>query len=122
MGAALKNSEVPSVSIKIAEVKPGMVLAADAVNPRGALLIRAGQSLSERNIRMLKSWGVSNVLVVREEEEEEAGEEDTTIPDDQTIEEEVKKRFAKCGDHPVMAEVMSIAIELKLKSFKENKA
>jgi hypothetical protein len=118
----VKNVDIPSSSVNIAEVKPGMVLAADAVNPRGALLIRAGQSLNEKNIRMLKSWGVSNVLVIRDEEEEETGEEDIAAPDDQTIEEEVRKRFAKCIDHPVMAEVMDVAIELKLKSAREKRA
>ena len=118
----MKDGDIHSVSVNIAEVKSGMVLAADAINPRGALLLRAGQSLNEKNIRMLKSWGVSNVLVVMDEEEEEPKEEDTAIPDDQTIEEEVRKRFAKSGDNPVMAQIMDIAIELKLKSAREKRA
>jgi len=34
----------------------------------------------------------------------------------------VRKRFAKSGDNPVMAQIMDIAIELKLKSAREKRA
>ncbi len=111
----MKESEKPSLRIRIGEAKTGMVLAADAVNPAGALILRAGQSLNEKNIRVLKSWGVGSLLIVQEEPEPVQEEAEAAPANDIVLEEEMKRRFARCLDDPTMAEIMRIALELKLK-------
>lgn len=112
----MNHSEISSLKVKIAEAKAGMVLASDAVNPVGALLLRAGHVLSEKNIRMLKSWGVGTIQVVKEEDEEGEGAEDAAPVNDRSVEEALRRRFSRCLDDPIMLEVMRVALELKLKS------
>jgi hypothetical protein len=112
----LNHNGRPSLKVKTAEAKAGMVLASDAVNPFGALLLRAGHILSEKNIRMLKSWGVGSIMVVKEEDEEGQESAEAAPFNDRSVEEEVKRRFSRCLDDPIMAEVMRVALELKLKS------
>ena len=46
--------------IPIDELQPGMVLAGDAVHTTGRTLLRSGVELTEKHIRMFKSWGITS--------------------------------------------------------------
>jgi hypothetical protein len=49
------------IQIDVQSLKPGLILAADVKNSHGQLLIKKGVEISERHIRVLKSWGVVDV-------------------------------------------------------------
>lgn len=53
------------VTISIAEVQPGMVLAEDAHDAQGRLLMPQGTTLTTRHQRQLRQWGVEVVAVLR---------------------------------------------------------
>ncbi len=62
-------------AISINSIKAGMVLASDARDRNGRLLIRTGTSLTDESVRILKIWGVLEVDVEgvsRENLEDEA--------------------------------------------------
>ncbi len=48
-------------------VQPGMETAEDVVDRSGRLLLRAGQEITERHIRIIKMWGVPRVPIASDE-------------------------------------------------------
>jgi HD-like signal output (HDOD) protein len=48
----------PMGILRLADLQPGMTLAADLVSPQGRLLLHAGARMDERALRMCKIWGV----------------------------------------------------------------
>jgi len=55
--------------ISIKNLKPGMVLVADAEQANGRLLLKSGSKLTENNIKIFKTWGVLSAAVQSEEEQ-----------------------------------------------------
>jgi hypothetical protein len=53
--------------VKLDGVSEGMVVAADVKNMDDMLLIPAGCALSARHIKMLRTWGVSEIQIEGEE-------------------------------------------------------
>lgn len=45
--------------LRLDELQPGMVLAADAVHLNGRTLLRAGVTLTEQHMRVFRMWGLS---------------------------------------------------------------
>ncbi len=45
-------------TIILNDIKPGMVLAQDVVDASGRVLLREGMELTERHIRIMKTWGI----------------------------------------------------------------
>lgn len=50
-------------TINVYALKPGMVTEAAVYDQQGTMLIKAGEELSEKHIRVLKSWGVATVNI-----------------------------------------------------------
>ena len=92
---------MPNIPLKEADV--GMTLAKDAVNAQQMLLLKKGAALTDKHLRMLKSWGVEVVCV------QTAGEGHLTSPpvpeSHNEIEKEMALRFGDTIEDPVMAEV-----------------
>ena len=49
--------------IDVSHAQAGMVLAADALNKRGQVLIPAGRELTEKHVSALPAWGVHRIEV-----------------------------------------------------------
>ena len=49
--------------IKVEDMEPGMILAADAVCLNGRVLLRAGATLSEQNLKIFRTWGLSEANI-----------------------------------------------------------
>jgi hypothetical protein len=49
--------------VKLADIRPGMVLAQDARDDNGRLLLRQGQAVSEHALRIFRMWGVDELDV-----------------------------------------------------------
>ena len=47
----------------ISDLKAGMLLQQAVLNEGGALLLKEGQNLTDKNIGILKKWGVKEVLI-----------------------------------------------------------
>ena len=104
---------------KLRELKPGMVLAENVKNMQGILLLTKGISLNNKNIWMLKSWGVTEVFLEGEADKEENFSQ---LQEDQkkAIEKELKKRFSETLGNEVMVELMRVsAIQLHKRLLKE---
>lgn len=56
------------------DLAPGMVLSQDVKDRSGRLLVRTGTELTERSLKVLRTWGVVEVTV---EEDEQTSQLDT---------------------------------------------
>ena len=93
--------------ISLKEARIGMTLEADVVNSQKMLLLKKRTILSEKNLRMLKSWGVETLSIKRPEGEN--ADTPGVTDNDSGPEEVVASRFGNTTDNPVMAEIRRIA-------------
>ncbi|GAB6907448.1 putative Metal dependent phosphohydrolase [Desulfosarcina cetonica] len=97
--------------IPISQVKPGMILSADAADVNGRLLLAKGQTIDANHLMVFKMWGVSDVAV------EQA---DTDMPDAdkpldpaimRRVAEQLRPAFANNDlSHPAVAEIFRQAV------------
>jgi len=52
-----------STRVNLDDLVPGMVLAADAVHMNGRVLLNAGACLTEKHVRIFKTWGLTEALI-----------------------------------------------------------
>jgi len=51
------------VRVNLEELVPGMVLAEDAVHMNGRILLNAGSCLTDRHIKIFKTWGLTEAHI-----------------------------------------------------------
>ena len=104
----------------LTHLKPGMILSEDVQNFQGLLLLKAGTALSEKNIKILKTWGVTSVEIDGDGEKNRQNISDSPSDLKMAIEAEMKERFSNTLGHPVMEEVMKVATEIKIEKSMKN--
>ena len=101
-------------SIEVSEAKSGMVLARAVYNHQRVLLFVEGTELRDKDVWVLKSWGIKEMVIC--DGEKEAGREDPENEGERTTDhapcEELRKKFNDVLDDPVMAEIMRVANKL----------
>ena len=97
------------IHLKIEELKPGMKLARSVYNQQDLLLLEKDTSLTKKRIWMLKTWGIDQVSVKGKSQGEGKGGFEAEIETKETIEGELKTKFADVIDEPVMQEIMKAA-------------
>jgi len=100
------------ITLSLGKLKAGMILAEPAHNFQGVLLLDTGAKLSEKNIRILKSWGVTRVGVEGKDKEKKKKDDDVRNEARLAIEKSLVERFSNVLDDPVMMEIMRVAAKL----------
>jgi hypothetical protein len=102
------------ITLSLAKLKPGMVLAEPAYNFQGVLLLDAGAKLTENSIRVLKSWGVARICVVGSDKKKNDRMDPGTVTEvRRLIEKGLEKKFSDLPkDDPVVTEIMRVALNL----------
>lgn len=99
--------------MRLDEIQPGMRLARDVHDPHGQILIRAGIVLGERQIRALRSWGVTEVVIVRDEDTADSGIRDPKAIDE--IRRLIDTQFSLSNrDHPVIQALHALCLSRAL--------
>jgi hypothetical protein len=101
--------EVAVVSLKLDELKPGMILAEPVRNQSGSLLLDNDTSLTKKRIWMLKTWGVDKVSVKGKPKEGGKATIETELENKEAIEKELRAKFEDTIDDPVMETIMKAA-------------
>jgi len=99
---------MPKISLD--ETEPGMVVAEEIKSSQGRMLLSEGVILTEKYIRILRTWGVHALIIEGEEEINESA----PIPPEllQQAEHEIKPIFMKSNiDHPVVAHLYQARVE-----------
>ncbi|MBN1277417.1 MAG: hypothetical protein JXA35_07970 [Deltaproteobacteria bacterium] len=95
--------------LKSRELTPGMITARPVYNLQGILLLNRGVELSEKNIWILRSWGVNEVWIEGGKEEEEKKEKDPENQLTDLVDNKIKEKFAGVPDNQVMMEIMRLS-------------
>ena len=101
--------------IPISDLNPGIQLADDVLSPQGMLVAKKGDTISEKHLKSFKAWGVTEVNI---QAEDSAGQENDLAKAFDTLSnleliEEIDYFFSKTNrDHPVIAELYAIAIQI----------
>lgn len=93
------------------QIAPGSVLAADARDRQGRLLLSAGHELSLRTLESLRFWGVLRLEVVGEARTAEVA---PPVSPEMVAQarEEARARFANAGPpHPFLDVLRSLAVD-----------
>ena len=104
------------IIVPVQSLKPGRILATDVKNAHGQLLIKKGAEVTERHVRVLKSWGVADVQVEGEGEEGDSSAGETTVESyDPVLMEkarvEVMERLRYNSiEHPAIDELVRICV------------
>lgn len=111
--------------ISTSKLQPGMVLGADVKDLSGRLLLSAGTEMQQRQLKVLRTWGVLAVEVVGEGGESATGDIQTVSaelsPEARVaIEGEIEKRFAGVAQsHPVMAALVTLVRDDLMMNYSE---
>ena len=97
------------IRVGIDEIKSGMILAHPVKNNQGVLLLEAGTKISKKNIRIFKSWGVTEVTVKggANRRNDKAGTQQSQMNASEEM--ILKEKFADVMDDPVMVEIFKAA-------------
>ena len=114
--------EVIVIRLKIDKLKPGMILARSVYNQQDLLLLEKDSSLTKKRIWMLKTWGIDQVSVKGKPQREGKADFEAELETKETIETELKTKFADVIDDPVMEEIMKAAGRQLLKSLSDRDA
>ena len=97
------------IRLNIDELKPGMILARSIHNQQDLLLLEKDSSLTKQRIWMLKTWGIDQVSIKGISENDGIIDFETELETKDTIETQLKAKFADVLDDPVMKEIMKAA-------------
>ncbi len=104
-------------NVKLEEVEPGMVLARDVKGRFGRGLLMAGNMVTEKHIKIFKSWGITEVIIEKEPgsgtAELKKSREDHGGNARQ--EAQLQKLFKfNDGKHPAVRELFQVALKRKI--------
>jgi len=110
-----------SRTISIDEIKVGMVLSDDVINPQGLVLIKKNIQLTEKHIKVLKRWGITTVTIA-----DFSDAATDTRPAAEIIQEklaeialQLESRFAGCEHSEIMMGIKSCVHEYRAERVKQ---
>ena len=94
--------------VSLEDLKTGMTLAADLLEPGGRLLLPAATVLTDRHLRYFQMWGVGGAEIEGDEAQNGAGESEAADP---ALVAEAEARMASLfrhtdTSHPVVSQVL----------------
>lgn len=103
-------------NIKLDEVRPGMVLARDVKGRFGRGLLLAGNVVTEKHVKIFKSWGITELIIEKNPVSDEVELKKPAHPQYARIEARTRELF-KFNDikHPAVRELFQISLDRKIK-------
>ncbi len=103
--------------IRVNDLKDGMVLACEVSNKHGNILLEKGDTLSEKHIMLLKSWGITEAGIegFDKDQVEKRERESLSTAVVASIEEDLKNLFCDFGDNPLMNELYRVVKKFNVK-------
>ena len=97
------------INLNIEDIKSGMILAQPVRNRQGVLLLEAAARITNKNIRIFKSWGVKEISVKGDRSESKGADVDAEVQGKESIEKQLKEKFSDVLDDPVMVAIFKAA-------------
>ena len=106
-------------TIRLKHLELGALLSDDVKDINGRMLLKAGSEITEKHLKILKTWGVTEVAIVGEDppENEIEIELSEVAPElMKQVEQSIDKYFILCNkEHPVNRELRGYMIIKKVK-------
>ena len=105
--------------INLSDIQTGMVLAAPVYNKNGGLLLQKGVQLTEKHVKIFKTWGVTEADIEGYDKEKVEQDAYAFLSEEeiQEIESALLKRFPDITSNAVMSEIFRIAKKQKIHFF-----
>jgi hypothetical protein len=100
--------------IKIENIKSGMVLSSDVRDHRGDVLLRAGEKIERKNLRIFRIWGITEVDIqdVAAEDAEYGSTESLEPAAPVDVQNQVQQLFQHAdSSHPAVKELVRIRMK-----------
>ena len=103
--------------LSVNDLKDGMVLSTEVRNKHGNVLLKKGDTLSEKHIMLLKSWGITEAGIEGVDKDQVEQKEKEALSTDvmASIEKELNDLFPDFGDNPLMEELYRVTKKFKMK-------
>lgn len=102
--------------INLEDIESGMILGRDIINRTGLVLLKAGEEITERHLRILRTWGITEADIKGIEKEEIMEKAEAEI-DPQVLEEATTKALEifrhTDREHPFIKELFQL-VKLRL--------
>ncbi len=108
--------------ISVSDIKPGMVLAAEVKDRAGRTLLAAGQEITEKHLKIFKTWGVTDANIVGASQEDMVSQDLASVDPEvhRQAEEAVLAKFKHAGTtHPGLKELARLATMRRVREMTE---
>jgi hypothetical protein len=108
--------------INLDKARPGMTLAKSVSTLQDLLLLKPDVRLTEKNIHILKSWGIHEIWIHDKDGQGTAGSMDLENELRTSIDEALRAKFSETLSDPLMEEILRVAGNLlEKRSLKKEK-
>ncbi len=107
--------------VNIDEIKEGMTLSEDVINPQGLVLIKKDVELTEKHIKVLKRWGISTVAIADSLDVAADGRPKAEIMQEKLAEvsTQLESRFSGYDNNEIMMGIKSCVKEYRVDQIKQ---
>jgi hypothetical protein len=95
--------------VNIEDIQPGMMLAEAVRNHQDQLLLESGRRITEKSIRVFKSWGIRRINVKSGPPHDRSGDGAASARPEPAIDDALRERFSDVSADPLMAAIMQAA-------------
>jgi hypothetical protein len=108
--------------VNVSDLKEGMVVLNPVSNKHGNVLLKKGDTLTEKNMVLLKSWGITEVDIESSDRHQAEGIANDALSPEiiESIDKEVEGMFPEFDDNPLMDKLFVIIKKAKMKSAVEH--
>ncbi len=96
------------IPLKLKRLKPGMIVA-KPVHYHDMLLAKKGVELTEKYLKLFRSWGIDEVWIVGASKEKAAHSTELEKQAQELVGKELDEKFCNVLDDEVMVEIMKVA-------------
>ena len=108
--------------ISLNDIKPGMKLAAEVKDRAGRTLLAAGQEITEKHLKIFKTWGVTDANIEGASQEDMASQDLVDVDPEvhKKAEEFILEKFRHAGTtHPGLKELARLATMRRVREMTE---
>lgn len=98
--------------IDLEKAEPGMMLAKSVYTLQEVLLLKPDVRLTEKNIHILKSWGINEIWIDDAAGDGVVGRMETEHERRTSINDELRTKFSETLPDPLMEEILRVAGDL----------
>jgi hypothetical protein len=98
--------------ISLSDIRPGMILAGEVKDRNGRVLLAAGQEITEKHLKIFKTWGVTDANIQGASQEDMVAQDLAEVDPEihRQAEETTLARFKHAGiAHPGLKELARLA-------------